>query len=772
MLRDQQHGRADGAAPHADACPLQHGCAPSERCSNGAPSCVCHADTQRGVLLLNLGTPDSPEVPDVRRYLAEFLADPWVIRLPRAMRWFNPVLSRIIALARGKRSARAYRSIWTDAGSPLAVITARQAEGLAGRLPRGWKVFYAMRYGNPSIRSVLEEIARARITDLVVVPMYPQWSGPTTGTALEAFYGALRTLSEQRSGLRLNVSVRAEWYDDAGYIDATARQVHRAATAAGLDPSNATLVISAHSLPQKYVKAGDPYEGHIRRTAELVRERLGWPAERLRIGFQSKLGPVPWLAPSTEEVLHELAAAGEKNVLCLPLSFTADCLETLEEIGVEYAEQFHHESGGGRLVRVDANNDDAGFLDALVGLVRRGAHRIAPGTRPTPLFPPAEARAPLATLTERLVVVGVSTAQRLAAPSELAAAPTPEAIFQAVKRPQVEAAETVAAVAARDDVDEAWLYNTCQRYELYAVAKAGEDPAAVGAALAASFAGQHVTEAVVRTGHRAYWHLLRTAAGLNSRLPGDTDVLEQLQSAKRLAEGSGAAGVGAARIVDETAKVVRDLRRTTPWGEFATDYCRAALAPLIGDLGLDRARVALVGGSSTTLSLVELLARQHAVADERVTVVYRSATQRRLAKVLTELAKGARRLVVDEYDQPDVLATIADVDVLFLGVDREQPVLRRGHVEGLRDFTARPLVVIDFNAHGSTEGLADIPGVRVVDAGELARMVDRHADRTVAEPAFEAAQRLVEERLAATASSKHAPARPGAAAPLQEGTVR
>ena len=189
-------------------------------------------------------------------------------------------------------------------------------------------------------------------------------------------------------------------------------------------------------------------------------------------------------------------------------------------------------------------------------------------------------------------------------------------------------------------------------------------------------------------------------------------------------------------------------------------------------LGLDHARVALVGGSSTTLSLVELLARQHAVADERVTVVYRSATQRRLAKVLTELAKGARRLVVDEYDQPDVLATIADVDVLFLGVDREQPVLRRGHVEGLRDFAARPLVVIDFNAHGSTEGLADIVGVRVVDAGELARMVDRHADRTVAEPAFEAAQRLVEERLAATASGRHSAARPGAAAPLQEGTVR
>jgi hypothetical protein len=155
------------------------------------------------VLLVNLGTPDSPSVPDVRRYLAEFLADPWVIRLPRAMRWFNPVLSRIIALARGKRSAHAYQSIWTDEGSPLAVITRRQAEGLGKRLPRGWQVFYAMRYGNPSLRQVLAEIERERITDLVVVPMYPQWSGPTTGTALESFYAELQRLGAGHRGLRI-----------------------------------------------------------------------------------------------------------------------------------------------------------------------------------------------------------------------------------------------------------------------------------------------------------------------------------------------------------------------------------------------------------------------------------------------------------------------------------------------------------------------------------------------------------------------------------------
>jgi ferrochelatase len=728
-------------------CPTQHACAPTERCSGGFAACACHTDTRRGVLLLNLGTPDSPEVADVRRYLTEFLADPWVIRLPRALRWFNPVLSRIIALARGKRSARAYRAVWTPEGSPLAVITRRQAEGLAERLPRGWRVFHAMRYGNPSIRSVLDEIARERITDLVVVPMYPQWSGPTTGTALEAFYGALKELTDQRRGLRMNVSVRAEWYDDAGYIDATARQVHRAATAHGLDPESSVLLISAHSLPRKYVVEGDPYEGHVRRTMELVRERLGWPSERMRIGFQSKLGPVPWLTPSTGEVLHELAEAGEKNVLCLPLSFTADCLETLEEIGIEYTREFARVSGGGRLVRVDANNDDPGFLDALVGLVRRGAHRIAPGTRPTPLFPPRAVRVPLSDLTARLVVVGVSTQRRLAAPAELDAPPTPEAVFQAVKRPQLEAAELVARVAERADVAEAWLYNTCQRYELYVLAREGADPAAVGEALRESLAGEHAAHARVRAGRHAYWHLLRTANGLESRLPGDTDVLEQLSAARRMAEGAGSAGAGAARIIDETAWHVHELRKSTPWGEFATDYCRAALAPLMGELHLDRARVALVGGSTTTLSLVELLAKDCAVADERVTVVYRSATQRRLAKVLEKLAKGARKLVVDEYDQHDVLATIADVDVLFLGVDREQPVLRRGHIEGLRDFGARPLAIVDFNAHGSTEGLDTLAGVRVVTAAELASCVDRHADRVTAEPAFEAARRLVEERL-------------------------
>lgn len=748
-------GPLDGArpegAPAVGACPTQHVCAPHERCSGGFAACACHTDTRRGVLLLNLGTPDSPEVGDVRRYLAEFLADPWVIRLPRAMRWFNPVLSRIIALARGARSARAYRSIWTAEGSPLAVVSRRQADGLAQRLPRGWRVFHAMRYGNPSIHAVLEEIAAERITDLVVVPMYPQWSGPTTGTALEAFYRALTDLRERRQGLRLNVSVRAEWYDDAGYVDATARLAHRTATEHGLDPANSVLVISAHSLPQDYVAAGDPYEGHVRRTAELVRERLGWPVERMRIGFQSKLGPVPWLSPTTGDVLREVAAAEEKAVLCVPLSFTADCLETIEELGVEYTKEFAHASGGGRLVRVPANNDDPGFLDALVGLVRRGAHRIAPGTRPTPLFPPVAACAPLEALTARLAVIGVATQRRLPAPAPLDAAPTPEEVFQAVKRPQLEAAELVGRVVAREAVAEAWLYNTCQRYELYVLAREGHDPAAVAESLRDSVAGAHASRLTVRAGRDAYWHLLRTAAGLNSRLPGDTDVLEQLSAARRMAEGAGAAGAAAARVVDETARHVRELVRSTPWGEFATDYCRAALAPLLGQLGLDRARVALVGGSTTTLSLVELLAKDCAVAEDRVTVVYRSATQKRLAKVLASLAKGARRLVVDEYDQHDVLATIADIDVLFLGVDRERPVLRRGHIAGLRDFTARPLVVVDFNVHGSTEGLEDVRGVRVVTASDLAACVDRHAERVMREPAFDAARRVAEERLRAAA---------------------
>ncbi|MEZ6016224.1 MAG: ferrochelatase [Planctomycetota bacterium] len=765
----------DSTVPSPLHCGTASACAPHERCSSGLQPCVCHVDTRRAVLLLNLGTPDSPEVADVRRYLAEFLADPWVIRLPRALRWFNPVLSRIIALARGRKSARAYRTVWTDEGSPLAVITARQAAGLGQRLPRGWQVFYAMRYGNPSIRAVLDRIASERITDLVVVPMYPQWSGPTTGTALEAFYGELRRLTDQRRGLRLNVSVRAEWYDDAGYVDATARQVHRAALAHGLNPENSVLLISAHSLPQKYVADGDPYEGHVRRTLELVRERLGWPQERVRIGFQSKLGPVPWLSPSTGAVLAELAQAGEQNVLCLPLSFTADCLETLEEIGVEYAEEFARASGGGRLVRVDANNDDPGFLDALVGLVRRGAHRVAPGTRPTPLFAPRAARLPIEALARRLAVVGFATQRRLETPRELDVTATPEPVFHAVKRPQLEAAELVARVAARADVEEAWLYNTCQRYELYALAREGVDPAVVAEGLREALAGEHAAHAQVRVGQHGYWHLLRTASGLNSRLPGDTDVLEQLASARRMAEGAGAAGAGAARLIDETGRQVRALRGETPWGGFATDYCRAALAPLLGDLGLDHARVALVGGSTTTVSLVELLAKDCAVADERVTVVYRSATQRRLAKVLAALAKGAKRMVVDEYDQPDVLAAIAGVDVLFLGVDREQPVLRRGHIEGLRDFAARPLVIVDFNVHGSTEGLAEVKGVRVVSAAELSSCVDRHADQVIAAPAFAAAQRAVEAQLRAAAlgpsaalerAAEAAPA--SASAPLRE----
>ena len=168
-------------------------------------------------------------------------------------------------------------------------------------------------YANPSIKATVKALLADGITDLVVIPMYPQWAGPTTGTAMEVLYQEL-----VKQGLRLNLTVRTDWYDDARYVEAQAQIIHRYAQERSLSPKNAYLLFSTHSMPESYIKKGDPYEGHVRRSVELVAKRLGWPRERYGISFQSKLGPVKWLTPSTDGALRELAQKSERDVMVCP----------------------------------------------------------------------------------------------------------------------------------------------------------------------------------------------------------------------------------------------------------------------------------------------------------------------------------------------------------------------------------------------------------------------------------------------------------------------
>jgi ferrochelatase len=319
----------------------------------------------RAALLINLGTPDGPDARSVQRYLAEFLADPHVVQLPWLLRRFRPALARFIARRRAPLSAEKYRCIWTPDGSPLRVITQNLAAALQHALPGGWRVFAAMRYGQPSIAETLAALAAKQIEQVVAVPLYPQFSHTTTGAAMHELNRVVK-----RTAPYIRITACSNWCNDAGYIDAQARLVSDYAAQHRLGPADAILLYSAHGLPLAHIARGDPYAAQVSRSVALVTERLGWPAERTRVAYQSRMGPGPWLEPETEAVLAQLAAEGERRVLVCPISFAVDCLETLEEIDLRYEQRFA--ALGGQLHRCPALNAFPPFVNALKNLVLHG----------------------------------------------------------------------------------------------------------------------------------------------------------------------------------------------------------------------------------------------------------------------------------------------------------------------------------------------------------------------------------------------------------------
>lgn len=315
------------------------------------------------VLLVNLGTPDEPTAPALRRYLAEFLSDPRVVEIPRLL-WL-PILHGIILRVRPAKSAAKYRSIWMPEGSPLAVWTARQAASLAQALAaRGHhlEVRHAMRYGQPSVATVMDELRAAGATRVLVLPLYPQYAAATTGSVADALHrwalGA-RWVPELRSV--------GQYHDDPGYIDALAASLRRHWER---QPPAERLVLSFHGVPERSLHLGDPYHCQCHVTARLLRERLGLPAERVLVTFQSRFGKAKWLEPYTEPTVRALAAQGVKSVDVMCPGFAADCLETLEEIGDEVREAFT-ESGGQDFRYVPCLNDEPDWIAALATLAER-----------------------------------------------------------------------------------------------------------------------------------------------------------------------------------------------------------------------------------------------------------------------------------------------------------------------------------------------------------------------------------------------------------------
>ena len=310
-----------------------------------------------GVLLINLGTPDAPHARAVRKYLAEFLSDPRVIEIPR-LAW-KPILHGIILRTRPRKSAEAYNQIWTNEGSPLRVIAQRQAEKLRTAMP-DVSVHYAMRYGSPGIAAAVHNMFREGCTRILAAPLYPQYCAATTATANDAVFAAMAAMRWQPA-----LRTLPPYYDDPLYIDALAASLKRQLAALDFTPDR--LLLSFHGMPERTRRLGDPYHDHCRETARLIAARF--PALRVETSFQSRFGRAKWLEPATDAVLTAEGARGSKLAVAAP-GFSADCLETLEELAIRGREQFLSAGGEHFAALACLNAGDAGMA-MLETLVRR-----------------------------------------------------------------------------------------------------------------------------------------------------------------------------------------------------------------------------------------------------------------------------------------------------------------------------------------------------------------------------------------------------------------
>jgi protoporphyrin/coproporphyrin ferrochelatase len=318
-----------------------------------------------GVLLVNLGTPDTADARGVRVYLKEFLSDPRVIE-DQGLRW-KLILNGVILRIRPGRKARDYRKIWNveKNESPLKTITRAQAEKLAEAIADHDHVAvdWAMRYGNPSIRSRIEALAAQGCNRLLVVPLYPQYSAATSATVCDEVF---RVLAGMRAQPILRVT--PPYYDDPDYIEALATSINTHLATLPFQPER--IVASFHGMPQEYVDKGDPYQAQCEATTEALRKRLGLDASKLLLTFQSRFGFDEWLKPYTDKTMERLAKEGVRRIAVITPGFSADCLETLEEIAQENAEIFKH-NGGEQFAFIPCLNDSDPGMDVIRQLVLR-----------------------------------------------------------------------------------------------------------------------------------------------------------------------------------------------------------------------------------------------------------------------------------------------------------------------------------------------------------------------------------------------------------------
>jgi ferrochelatase len=318
-----------------------------------------------GILLANLGTPDGYDYWSMRRYLSEFLSDKRVVDYS-AWLW-QPLLQLVILSKRPFSSGANYKSIWNHElnESPLLTITKAQTAKVRGQMQARFgdqvMVDFCMRYGNPSTRAKVREMTEAGCTRILFFPLYPHYAGATSATANDQFFRALMEEKWQPVA-----RVVPPYFEDPAYIEALAQSVERAYAAAERRPE--MLVCSYHGVPERYLREGDPYHCQCQKTTRLLRERLGWEKTAIVTTFQSRFGPEEWLKPYTVEEVARLAEAGVKRIAVCAPAFSADCIETLEEINGEIREAFEH-AGGEEFTYIPCLNDDEAHVEALCGVI-------------------------------------------------------------------------------------------------------------------------------------------------------------------------------------------------------------------------------------------------------------------------------------------------------------------------------------------------------------------------------------------------------------------
>jgi len=318
-----------------------------------------------GVLLLNLGTPDATDYWSMRRYLKQFLSDRRVIEVPRLIWW--PILNLVILTVRPGKKGQDYATIWNKQRNegPLKTITRDQADALAARLAGHPDIVvdWAMRYANPSTESRIRALQEQGCERIVLVPLYPHYAAATTGTANDEAFRVLMKMRWQPA-----IRTAPAYGDDPAYIDAIAQSIKAHLASLSWDPE--IVLATYHGMPQKYLEQGDPYHCQCLKTSRLLRDALGWPKDRLMTTFQSRFGNDPWLQPYTDKTVEALARAGVKRIALVAPGFSADCLETLEELDVENREIFM-EAGGSEFTYVPALNASPRGVDVIEAIVRR-----------------------------------------------------------------------------------------------------------------------------------------------------------------------------------------------------------------------------------------------------------------------------------------------------------------------------------------------------------------------------------------------------------------